>query len=374
VSNIRVEAASASYTVHVGQNLLPGLAAKSLALAGKISRVFLVTSPAIDGLWSAPIREGFASLSIPLETLLIPAGEQHKRIATIERLLEEMAGHGADRDSLIVALGGGVIGDMAGFLASIYMRGINFVQVPTTLLAQVDSSVGGKTGANLKAGKNLVGAFYHPLAVFADLDTLTSLPPRELRAGLQESVKAGVIRDPALFAAMEANAEAILAGDLAAIEPVVEASVQMKADVVAADEREGGVRMILNFGHTVGHAIEAATHYKGMLHGEAIGWGMIAAVRLGQARGTLSDQDAKRIVDLVHTYSELPRFNVTAERLVMLTGSDKKKRSGTLSFIVPTAIGTVEIVRDVTDTELHEAVEEMLVEMRARPIPVLVTA
>jgi 3-dehydroquinate synthase len=363
VSDIRVEAASASYTVHVGQNLLPTLAERSLALARKVSRVFLVTSPEVDRLWSAPIREGFAALGVEVETLQIPAGEQHKRIGTIERLLEELAGHGADRDSLVVALGGGVIGDMAGFLSAIYMRGIPFVQVPTTLLSQVDSSVGGKTGANLAAGKNLVGAFYHPLAVFADLDTLSTLPPRELRAGLQESVKAGVIRDANLFVTMEQNAAAILSGDIAAIQPVVEASVRMKADVVAADERESGLRMILNYGHTVGHAIEAATEYKALLHGEAIGWGMIAATRLAEARGVLDAPTAQRIVALVHAYGPLPPFEATAAQLVKLTGSDKKKRSGTLSFILPVAIGKVEIVRDVTEAELSAAVEHMLAEM-----------
>jgi 3-dehydroquinate synthase len=373
VSDIRVEAASASYTVSVGQNLLPSLAEQSLQLAKKVSRVFIVTSPEIDRLWGEPVRAGFDALSIGYKTLLIPAGEQHKRLSTIERLLEELAENGADRDSLLVALGGGVLGDMTGFLAAIYMRGVPFVQVPTTLLSQVDSSVGGKTGANLKAGKNLVGAFYHPLAVFADLNTLSTLPARELHAGLQECVKAGVIRDAALFEYMEQNVEVVRGGDLAAIQHVVEASVQMKADVVAADERESGLRMILNFGHTVGHAIEAATYYKQLLHGEAIGWGMIAAVRLAEARGVLTEADAKRIVDLVYAYSDLPRFNVTAERLVMLTGNDKKKRSGTLSFVLPVAIGKVEIVRDVTDVELHEAVEQMLVEMRARPVPVPVT-
>ena len=366
MSDIRVEAASASYTVHIGQNLLPALASQSLALAGKVSRVFLVTSPEIDRLWSAPIRAGFGELSVEVETLLVPAGEQFKRLETVERLLEELAGHGADRDSLVIALGGGVIGDMAGFLAAIYMRGIRFVQVPTTLLAQVDSSVGGKTGANLAAGKNLVGAFYHPLAVFADLDTLRTLPTRELRAGLQESVKAGVIRDAKLFEVMEANAAAILSGDIAAIQPVVEASVRMKAEVVGADEREGGLRMILNFGHTVGHAIEAATQYKTLLHGEAIGWGMIAATRLAQSRGMLSESDARRIVALTHAYSDLPAFQATSEQLVALTGSDKKKRSGTLSFILPTGIGTVEIVRDVTEAELHRAVTQMLDEMQAK--------
>lgn len=365
MTSIAVKTESADYKVHVGPGLLPTLAAEALRIAGKVSRVFLVTSPEIDRLWSAAIRDSFAALHIPVETLHVPVGEQEKRLATLERLCEEMAAHGADRDSLLIALGGGVIGDLTGFLAAVYMRGIRFVQVPTTLLAQVDSSVGGKTGVNLAAGKNLVGSFYHPLAVFADINTLATLPPRELRAGLQESVKAGVIRDPALFAYMEANAERILNGDPDALQHVVEASVRMKADVVGQDEREHGLRMILNFGHTVGHAIEAATGYKALLHGEAIGWGMIAAVRLGELRGLLSGADAARITTLVHRCADLPRFDAETQQLVSLTGSDKKKRSGTLSFVLPVAIGRVEIVRDVTGAELTAAVDSMLGEMRS---------
>ena len=366
VSEIAVQTESAAYAVHIGPGLLAGLAAASLALARKVSRVFVVTSPDVDRLWSAPIRDGFAALGVPVETLLVPAGEQHKRLSTLERLCEELAAHKADRDSLLIALGGGVIGDLCGFLAAVYMRGIRFVQVPTTLLAQVDSSVGGKTGVNLAAGKNLVGSFNHPLAVFADIDTLTTLPLRELRAGLQESVKAGVIRDRALFEYMEQHADAILGGDAAALQHVVEASVRMKAEVVGIDERENGLRMILNFGHTVGHAIEAATGYKALLHGEAIGWGMVAATRLAQMRSMLSGADAERIIALVYRYSDLPPFEASIQQLVALTGSDKKKRSGTLSFILPTAIGHVEIVRDVTETELAEAVDAMLNEMRTR--------
>ena len=366
VSEIAVQTESAAYAVHIGPGLLAGLAAASLALARKVSRVFIVTSPDVDRLWSAPIRDGFAALGVPVETLLVPAGEQHKRLSTLERLCEELAAHKADRDSLLIALGGGVIGDMCGFLAAVYMRGVRFVQVPTTLLAQVDSSVGGKTGVNLAAGKNLVGSFNHPLAVFADIDTLTTLPPRELRAGLQESVKAGVIRDRALFEYMEQHAHLILGGDAAALQHVVEASVRMKAEVVGIDERENGLRMILNFGHTVGHAIEAATGYKALLHGEAIGWGMVAATRLAQMRSMLSGADAERIIALVYRYSDLPPFEASIQQLVALTGSDKKKRSGTLSFILPTAIGHVEIVRDVTETELAEAVDAMLNEMRTR--------
>jgi len=368
VSDIRIEAASASYTVHVGRGLLAEAGKRSLEAAGKVSRIFLVTSPQIDRLWGKQLRDSFAPLGKPLETLLIPAGEQHKRMRTIERLLEELATYGADRDTLIVAFGGGVIGDMAGFLAAIWMRGVPFVQIPTTLLAQVDSSVGGKTGANLGAGKNLVGSFHQPITVIADLDTLTTLPPREIRAGLQESVKAGVIRDADLFARMERDAERIRNGNIDALQPVIEASIRIKADVVKADEREGNLRMILNFGHTVGHAIEAATGYSALLHGEAIGWGMIAATYLAESRGVLSSTDAKRILSLVHVFGPLPQFHSTADRLVELTGSDKKKRSGTLSFILPTSIGTVEIVRDVTEAELKMAVEKMLADVRAQRI------
>lgn len=368
MTSISVRTESADYQVHIGTGLLPGIASQAVQLAGKVSRAFLVTSAEIDRLWSAPIRDGFAALDIPVETLHVPAGEQHKRLATLERLCEEMAAHGADRDSLLVALGGGVIGDLTGFLAAIYMRGIRFVQVPTTLLAQVDSSVGGKTGVNLAAGKNLVGSFYHPVAVFADIDTLATLPPRELRAGLQESVKAGVIRDPALFDFMEANAERILRGDTGALQHVVEASVRMKAEVVGEDERENGLRMILNFGHTVGHAIESATGYNTLLHGEAIGWGMIAAVSLARSRGVLGGADAERMMQLVHRCTDLPTFTAETQRLVALTGSDKKKRSGTLAFILPLCIGTVEVVRDVTEAELIAAVEAMQTAMHAQAV------
>lgn len=365
MTSIAVKTDSADYKVHIGQGVLSTLAQETVRLAGKVSRVFLVTSPDIDRLWSAPIRQGFAAQGLQVETLHVPVGEQQKRLGTLERLCEELASHGADRDSLLIALGGGVIGDLTGFLAAVYMRGIRFVQVPTTLLAQVDSSVGGKTGVNLAAGKNLVGSFYHPLAVFADIDTLATLPQRELRAGLQESVKAGVIRDPALFDYMEANEERILSGDAEALLHVVEASVRMKAEVVGEDEREHGLRMILNFGHTVGHAIEAATGYKALLHGEAIGWGMVAAVRLAQARGVLPNEDAERITTLVHSFADLPPFTAETQQLVALTGSDKKKRSGTLSFVLPVAIGRVEIVRDVTAAELTAAVDAMLAEMRS---------
>jgi len=366
MAELRVETASGQYSVWIGRGLFPAIPGVLRGLLAPVSRVFVVTSPEVDKLWGEPLRAPLQASGLAVSTLHVPAGEPHKRLSTIERLCEELAGAGADRDSVLLALGGGVIGDVTGFLAAIYMRGIRFVQVPTTLLAQVDSSVGGKTGVNLAAGKNLVGSFHQPVAVFADAGTLRTLPERELRAGLQESVKSAVIRDAALFAFMEVHAGRILRGDPEALLHVVEASVRMKAAVVAEDERETGVRMILNFGHTVGHAIEAATQYRVLLHGEAIGWGMIAALRLAQGRGAIAPAEAERIAALVHRYTDLPAFDCTAEQLVVLTANDKKARSGTLSFVLPRGIGSVEMVRDVAAAELHRAVEAMLSEMRQR--------
>jgi len=283
---------------------------------------------------------------------------------TVERLLEQLAEGGADRDSVLIAFGGGVLGDMTGFLAAIYMRGIRYVQVPTTLLAQVDSSIGGKTGVNLAAGKNLAGAFHHPLAVYADVSTLSTLHADELRAGLQESIKAGIIRDAELFALLEREHERVLAGDEGILADVVAASVRVKADVVNADERESGLRMILNLGHTLGHAIEAATEYTQLLHGEAVAWGMIAAIRIATARGLISAEDADRMQNLIRAYGPMKPFQAEPGNLVALTAKDKKNRSGARSFVLPTGIGSVTIVRDVSQQELLDAASEVVSEAR----------
>jgi 3-dehydroquinate synthase len=283
---------------------------------------------------------------------------------TMERLCEELAAAGADRDSLLIAFGGGIVGDVTGFLAAIYMRGIRYVQIPTTLLAQVDSSVGGKTGVNLARGKNLVGAFHHPLAVFVDIDLLGTLPARELRAGLQESVKAAIIRDAKLFAYLEKNGEAVRNGDAAALGHVVAASVKMKADVVGLDERESGLRMILNFGHTVGHSIEAATQYKKMLHGEAVGWGMVAAIMISAGRGLITAKEAGRMIGLILAYGPLPKFHVAPKKLAALTGGDKKNRGGVKRFVLSVKIGATVTVTDVSDVELLRGIEEMFAVMK----------
>ncbi len=320
-------------------------------------RIFVITSPEIWALWS---KDFLASFDEPPETLFLPPGEQHKTMTSVERLLREMIRAGGDRGSLLIAFGGGIVGDVGGFVAATFMRGINYVQVPTTFLAQVDSSVGGKVGVNLPEGKNLVGNFLQPRAVFADIGVLGTLPDRELHAGLIESVKAGIIRDRALFRFMDEYADDVLAGDEKALEKVIAASVRMKADVVRRDERESGLRMILNFGHTVGHALEAATRYKAMLHGEAVAWGMIAALAVARRRGTITGAQMERMETLIYRYGPLPKLRVRAAKILAATGHDKKNVGGVRRFVLPVGIGDAGVVEDVTPKELDAAVKYML--------------
>ena len=296
--------------------------------------------------------------------LFLPPGEKHKTMASVDRLLREMMRAGADRGSLLIAFGGGIVGDVGGFVSAIYMRGIPYVQVPTTFLAQVDSSVGGKTGVNLPEGKNLVGSFHQPRAVFADIGVLGTLPDRELRAGLMESVKAGIIRDRALVRYMEENAPLILGRDAKALEKVIAASIRMKAGVVNIDERESGLRMILNLGHTVGHAIEQATAYKLLLHGEAVAWGMIAALHLGAQRGTISRSQFERLQNLVYRYGPLPALKLRAAKVIAATSGDKKNVGGTRRFVLPLGIGDAGVVEDVSLAELEAAVGYMLAQAK----------
>jgi len=358
---VPVRTTSAIYDVHIGTGLLANLSAHIAALTAKPNTkpptLFVVTSPEIWSLWGATFLAGFPTAPT---VLTIPAGEQHKRLATIESLAEQLSNAHADRDSVLIAFGGGVIGDMTGFLAAIYMRGIRYIGVPSTLLAQVDSSLGGKTGVNLATGKNLIGSFHHPLAVFADIDLLATLPSAELRAGLQESVKAGIIRDSSLFDFLESHCGKILNGDSAALTEVVAASVRMKAAVVAADERENGERMLLNLGHTLGHAIESATNYTQLLHGEAVAWGMIAAIQIALERGTITTEEADRMTHVICLYGPLRPFTADPATLVANTAKDKKARSGTRSFVLPVGIGDATVVRDISEAELLTVAEEIV--------------
>jgi 3-dehydroquinate synthase len=357
VPTIHVKTASADYPVHVGANMFSALALQLRRMAGKSDpKIFILTSPAIWALWGKQFQSAFP-VNKTFSVLFLPPGEQHKRFSQVERLATELSSAGADRSSLLIAFGGGIIGDIGGFLAAIYMRGIDYIQMPTTLLAQVDSSVGGKTGVNLSTGKNLIGSFHHPSAVFADVDILRTLPPRELRAGLFESIKAGIIREPSLFRFLERERDAILACDPTALKRVVSSSVAMKAEVVGIDERESGLRMILNFGHTIGHAIEAATGYKKLLHGEAIAWGMLSALHISRSRALLPEKDAARIEILIRVYGPLPRFRARVPELLAAAGRDKKNRSGARRFVLTTGIGKSIVVEDVTEPEMISAIE-----------------
>jgi 3-dehydroquinate synthase len=362
VQTIRVDTPSAKYDVITGLGLIGSLAPRIERVAGKLPRrVFVLTSPEIWALWGNTF---FKSFSEPPVTLFLSAGEKHKTMQSADRLLRQMVAAGGDRGSMLIAFGGGIVGDVGGFLAAIFMRGIRYVQVPTTLLAQVDSSVGGKTGVNLPEGKNLVGSFHHPVAVFADIDLLGTLPDRELRAGLMESIKAGIIRDRVLVRFMEEHADAVLGRDPKALEKVIAASIRMKASVVNRDERENGLRMILNLGHTVGHAIEQATRYKALLHGEAVGWGMIAALYVAHRRKSITGAQAARLERLIHVYGPLPVLKLRPAKLIAATGADKKNIGGVRRFVLPIGIGDAGVIEDLETSELEAAVNYMLSQAR----------
>jgi 3-dehydroquinate synthase len=335
---------------------------------GEQRSIFVVTSPEIWSRWGQSFLASFSARKIDIQPLFVPAGERYKQLKTVEHLAEKMVLAGAKRDALLVAFGGGVIGDMTGFLAAVYMRGIRYVQVPTTYLAQIDSSLGGKTGVNLRVGKNLVGSFHPPVAVFSDPAVLTTLPPKELRSGAVESVKAAVLGDAHFFDWLEYNMDGLLAGDQEIVARAIETSVRIKAEIVSADERESGERMLLNLGHTVGHAIEAATRYRILLHGEAIAWGMIAAVHLAVARSALTPSEASRIEDLLFRLGPFPRFRATAKVLLDRTAGDKKHLQTAHRFVLPVAIGKAVVVEDVSQRELLAAIQSMLRTMKERGV------
>jgi 3-dehydroquinate synthase len=368
VPKILVKTATVSYPVHVQPGMLATLASHLRQVSGDQRAVFVVTSPEIWSRWGQAFLGSFAARKVDVLPMFVPSGERFKQLKTVEHLAEKMVAAGAKRDALLVAFGGGVIGDMTGFLAAMYMRGIRYVQVPTTYLSQIDSSIGGKTGVNLRVGKNLVGSFHPPIAVFTDPTVLTTLPPNELRSGAVESVKAAVLGDAVFFAWLEQNLAGLLAGDEEVVTRAIETSARIKADIVSADERESGLRMLLNLGHTVGHAIEAATRFRVLLHGEAIAWGMLAAVRLSLARSTLSLADANRIEELTFRLGPFHRFRATAKVLLDRTAGDKKHLQTAQRFVLPVSIGKAIVVEDVTQHELLAAIQSMLRTMKERGV------
>ncbi|HZQ68939.1 MAG TPA: 3-dehydroquinate synthase [Terriglobales bacterium] len=309
--------------------------------------------------WSRKLLSSLKQAGFSAQLIEMPDGERHKKLATVETLSEKLAAAGADRSSVIVALGGGLVGDVAGLTAALYMRGIDVVQIPTTVLAQVDASIGGKTGVNLRAGKNLVGAFHQPRVVLIDPDVLASLPDRQFRAGLFESLKCGVIGKPELFIRMESTSVRDLRNDPEALQWIIAESVKLKAGVVAADEREHGLRRILNFGHTIGHALEAETAYRYFLHGEAVAWGMMAATHIAAANGSLDSLAEGRITAAIARLGPLPGVQVNPRRILRRLQSDKKTLQGAVHFVLPREIGKVDIVNNVPDELILNSLERL---------------
>ncbi len=322
-------------------------------------RLFVVTVPPVRRKWGKKLMASLAASGFEARIVEMPDGERHKKLATVEKLSEQLSRLGADRNSAIVAFGGGVVGDVTGLLASLYMRGLDIVQIPTTVLAQVDASIGGKTGVNLRAGKNLIGTFHHPRMVLIDTAVLATLPDREFRAGLYEALKCGVIGKPELFRALETVDVKELRRDAAKLEWVIAESITLKAEVVASDERENGLRRVLNLGHTIGHALEAETEYRHFLHGEAVAWGMIAAARIAAAVERTDKTSASRIVDAVRRLGPLPKVQARSRNILRLLQSDKKTRNGVVHFVLPREIGKVEVVNDVPERVVIEAVDEL---------------
>jgi 3-dehydroquinate synthase len=357
LTRIPVQTPSRAYDVLVDRGLLRSAGAALRDIVPEGARLFLLTSPPIRKLWAEPLRKSLRKAGHPVEMLIMPDGERAKSLTQLEKLGDTLVKLGADRHSVLVALGGGVVGDVGGFLASVFMRGIPVIQVPTTLLAQVDSAIGGKTGVNLAAGKNLIGTFHQPAVVLADPDVLATLPEREYRSGLFEAMKYGVIRDPAIIELMEKNRAALLERRSNVLEKLITECIRIKADIVSGDEREGGERRILNFGHTVGHALEAETNYKRFLHGEAVGWGMIAASLIGVSMEITDQVTAQRVIDLVLSYGPLPKVNVSPKRVFKRLLSDKKSVGGVPHFVLASAIGRTEITNRVKPEHVIEAVK-----------------
>ncbi len=354
MKKLRIDLADRSYDILIGRNFLSSLG-DHLSLLKSSRRALVVTNPVINKLYGKVLSEGLNSAGLAIECVEIPEGEAHKTLQDAQTIYNHLIENQYDRNTLLVALGGGVIGDLTGFVAATFLRGVPCIQVPTTLLSQVDSSVGGKTAVNHPQGKNLIGAFYQPRLVAIDLDTLRSLPPDEFRAGMAEVIKYGVIEDPKLFAFLEQNSKKILDQDTECLQYIIETSCAIKSKVVEHDERESNYRMVLNFGHTIGHAIEALTAYSQFKHGEALAIGMVHAAKLSCQLGKCSKEVVQKIEALVNMFglpSNLPKFS--AAEYIETLYRDKKAHDKNIRFILVKNIGTVEIVDRVAESDIQK--------------------
>ncbi len=342
------------YSAHVERGILERAAD---FIPHSASRIFVVTTEDVWRHQGDRLKRGLAAR--PFEIILLPGGEPNKRLAPLEAAADQMIDRGGDRQSIVIGFGGGIVTDMAGFLAAIFMRGIPVFQVPTTLLAQVDAAVGGKTGVNLANGKNLIGSFHQPSAVIIDPLVVDTLPEREYRAGLYEVIKHGIIASEPLFRLMVDRRDDVLARSPEAVEQMISESVRIKAEVVSADERENGLRRILNFGHTFGHALEAETRYERFLHGEAVAWGMRAATYLAALEGMLDDPTT--ILNAIATYGPIPPLDgISPSALQSRLTADKKTVHGRVHFVLPTAIGMVEVRSGIGDVHVRTAIEKAM--------------
>jgi 3-dehydroquinate synthase len=361
MNTVRVELGSRSYPITIGSGILldVGRSIKQLDFSGSIA---LVSNTTVFPLYGATVSRSLSASGFSCTEIILPDGEEFKTMASAEKICEAMLRARLDRTSVLVALGGGVIGDLAGFAASVYMRGIDFIQVPTTLLAQVDSSVGGKTGVNHPLGKNMIGTFWQPRFVWIDIDTLLSLPRREFVAGVAEIIKYGIIWDQEVFDFLEKNARNVLNLERDPITHIISRSCEIKANIVARDEREGGLRAILNFGHTIGHALETATRYTSFLHGEAVAAGMYVEAEIARLLGIMRSEEVLRIRRLLSAYglpSAIPE-DIDLDLFFDSMKLDKKAVSGALRFILPDRIGNVTIHSSVPESVIRQAVEQAI--------------
>jgi 3-dehydroquinate synthase len=356
---VEVKVSTHPYAAVIESGLLKRLGALLRERVPERTRYVIITTPAVEKLFGTAVTQSLAQAGLPHALITMPDGERYKTLSTVGELASKLVRNKVDRKATILALGGGVVGDVAGFVASIYMRGIDVVQAPTTLLAQVDASIGGKTGVDMSEGKNLVGTFHQPRAVFIDPAALSTLPDREFCAGLYEVLKCGIIRRADIFQFIEQNHERILQRDPATLEWLIAEAVRVKADVVAADEREGDLRRILNFGHTVGHALEAETKYKYFLHGEAVAWGMVAAAMIAAAMHKADSETVRKIIASVLSLAPLPKVETRGKKVAQRLGVDKKTLDSVVHFVLPVEIGKVEIATDVPQAAVVQAVEEL---------------
>ena len=359
MQRIPVKTASRLYEAVIERGAISRVGAILRELLGEARPLFVVSVAAVRRRWGKVLLESLQAAGFTPKMVEMADGERFKRLATVETLAEELLRSGADRKAVVLAFGGGVVGDVAGLLASVYMRGVALVQVPTTVQAQLDAAIGGKTGVNLRTGKNLIGTFHQPQLVLIDPATLETLSRRQFRAGMYEALKCGIIGCHDLFARLENSSIEGLREDPELLTWTIAESVRLKAQVVAADEKEGDLRRVLNLGHTLGHALEAATGYRHFLHGEAVAWGMQAAARISRDIGVCDGQVYTRICRAVHAWGKLPTINVDTRKALGYLQSDKKTESGVVHFVLPKEIGKVEIHKDVPRSAIVAALREI---------------